>query len=197
MKKSNEKNQSVLIVYSSSGGSTEGIARSLGESLAREADVAVVELGRDRSRWPNPDDYGAVIAGSPIRYDHWMPEMRSFVELHRISLAKKPTAFFFSCLSLAAPDRGGKEQAAIYASKIRNIAPELRLLDVRGFAGTLRYSAVPFLLRIPFRAFMKSKGISEGDYRDWSGIQGWARGTLAPAFARRAHRGAPGVLTSI
>ncbi|MCB1139541.1 MAG: flavodoxin domain-containing protein [Leptospiraceae bacterium] len=194
MKKGNKKNQSILVVYSSSGGSTEGIARTIGQALASDADVTVVRLGRDRNGWPDPGDYGAVIAGSPIRYDEWMPEMRSFVELHTASLATRPTAFFFSCLSLAAPDREGAGQAGIYASKIRRLVPALRPVDVRGFAGTLRYSAVPFLLRIPFRVFMNGKGISEGDYRDWSAIQEWANGILAPALALREIRAAPGDL---
>lgn len=167
----------LLVLYATGGGSTAGIVDIIAQQYRDVANVTVHRLEREHSNWPDPSRFDAVIAGSAIRYDRWLPQMTEYIRRNELKLAHRPVAFFFSCLSLAGGERG-RHQAETYAGKIQNLVV-YEPLEIQGFAGTLNYNSIPMWIRLPFRIGMKIKGLKEGDYRDPDAIRLWADGLKA------------------
>ena len=89
----------ILVTYASRAGSTAGVAQAIGNSLTEhnlEVDVCPMQDVHDLT------PYRAVVAGSAIRYDRWLPEAVQFVERHQDDLSQKPFATFLVCLALSA-----------------------------------------------------------------------------------------------
>ncbi|MBR30977.1 MAG: hypothetical protein CMN77_06660 [Spirochaetaceae bacterium] len=164
----------VLVLYSTGSGSTRLIAETIAQALGETAEISLTEVDENRQFWPDPSRFDAVIAGSAIRYDRWLKPMSDYVKTFEKELSRKPVSFFFSCLSLAGGE-AGQMSARKYEAWIRNLAPVVRPLDIRGFAGTLNYGAMPVWARLPFRTAMLFTGLKEGDYRNFSEIRDWAK----------------------
>ncbi len=175
-------NKKVLVLFSTGTGSTTRIAETIARGLQDTAEITLKEIDLNRQSWPDPSGFDAVIAGSAIRYDRWLQPMSEYVKSFEMELASKPVSFFFSCLSLAG-GQAGQNSARKYESWIRKLVPAIRPVDVRGFAGTLNYKAMPLWVRMPFRAAMLITGLKQGDYRNLSEIQDWASGQ-SRAFSR-------------
>jgi menaquinone-dependent protoporphyrinogen oxidase len=100
----------VLIAYGSRFGSTEEIARKIGEVLAREGiEPEYVDLRKTgEGKWPSPLDFDGILVGSGIRIAKWTKEAESFLEKNKDYFqGKKALGLFVSCGS-AVQD---KEQA--------------------------------------------------------------------------------------
>ena len=161
----------ILVAYASGFGSTAEVARAIGDALSSaNARVDVASVADIEDVTP----YDAVIVGSPIRYDKWMPEATGFVERFASDLKDRPVALFFTCLALSREDDRSARQARSYADRLREGISGVRPLDVAGFAGVLDYSRFPVLVR-PFARFLFSfLRVREGDYRNWDAIGEWA-----------------------
>jgi len=59
---------------------------------------------------------------------------------------------------------------------VLNAAPDVRPLDTGLFAGVLDYEKMNMMIRMVMKSKMKSKGVPEGDFRDWNAIRSWAGG---------------------
>lgn len=166
-----QSSKRILITYESQFGSTEEIARFIGENIPtkKNIDIVAIQEIKDLKR------YNMIIIGSAIQYDHWMPETRNFVINNRNDLKAIDVVGFFSCLTLSKNTAEAKQKAENYAKKIRNIAPEINLEEVGQFAGVLDYSKMQFTTRIVAKAIMGIMGVQEGDYRDWELISNWCR----------------------
>jgi menaquinone-dependent protoporphyrinogen oxidase len=100
----------VLIAYGSRFGSTEEIARKIGEVLAREGiEPEYVDLRKTgEGKWPSTLDFDGILVGSGIRIAKWTKEAESFLEKNKDYFqGKKALGLFVSCGS-AVQD---KEQA--------------------------------------------------------------------------------------
>ena len=75
----------ILIVYASPYGSTRGIAGAIKKELGQKNTIVETKLIKDVI---DLDRYDAVIIGSPIQYDRWMPEAKAFVTTPKNQNAK-------------------------------------------------------------------------------------------------------------
>lgn len=179
----NQGGHKILVAYASEFGTTREVAEVIGQVLCQSG--ASVEI-----KWVNNvkglNDYAAVIIGSAIQYDKWMPEARKFVSANQNSLSKLPVAFFFTCLTLSIQTEKTERQAMAYSDKLVSLLPQVKPLSVGRFAGVLDYSKLPFLFRLMFKGISLITGVQEGDYRDWDTIRVWAEGVHAELNRRIA-----------
>lgn len=164
----------ILIAYASQFGTTGEVAEVIGESLCQGG--AMVE-----TKWvkhvKDLNNYNAVIIGSAIQNDKWMPEATEFVKAYQKILSKLPVAYFFTCLTLFKPTEKAQHKATAYSDKICALAPQVKPVSVGHFAGVLDYSKMSFFFRLIAKGVFAIIRIPEGDYRDWDAIRSWAKGT--------------------
>lgn len=166
----NRKN--ILVTYVSGYGATADVAEAIAEVLNRLGDNAEVKSVKSAESLEN---YDAIIVGSAIQYDRWMPDARQFVKTNQELLCQLPVAFFFTCLALSVDNEQTRQQGNKYSDKIKALSPMIKPVSVGQFAGAVDFSKMSFFLRQLFKLFSKISGVKEGDYRDWDAIRTWAR----------------------
>jgi menaquinone-dependent protoporphyrinogen oxidase len=168
-------NGKILVAYASQAGSTAEVAAFIGKVLAE--DGRTVEVRRMRE----VDDVGpyrAVVAGSAIHGQKWLPEGFEFLRRHRQALAGRPFAAFMVCISL------GMAQAEKYRAGLAEwMAPVrdlVRPVSEGHFAGALDFSKLPLNFdTLGLRAAVGLGVLPNGDRRDWTAIRAWAENTRA------------------
>jgi menaquinone-dependent protoporphyrinogen oxidase len=160
----NKINQRILVAYASKAGSTGEVADAIGQVLA--VDGAAVDVYPVEAV-PNIQDYQAVVVGSAIRVGEWLSAATRFVETHQPYLSQIPTAYFTCCMTLSKETEQNRSEALGYMDPVRSIVTPVA---VGAFGGKLDYSKLPFLDGM----MMKSRGASEGDFRQWEAIRAWA-----------------------
>jgi menaquinone-dependent protoporphyrinogen oxidase len=169
----------ILVTYASCTGSTAGVAEAIGKTLADSGLQVkirpmreVIELASCR----------AVVAGSAIQGQKWLPEAMEFMKAHRAALSAMPVATYSVCMTLAMRN-GEKYRPAIsgWLDPVRNLVKPF----AEGlFAGALDISKIPsFSDRLKFRMSVLFGVWKEGDHRDWRAIHTWAE-ELVPLLGR-------------
>lgn len=174
-KKETEKR--VLVAYASKYGSTGGVADAIGKELCGKEIAADVRLIKHVN---NISSYQAVVIGSPIYRGRWMPEAVHFLENNSDVLRQVPVAYFLVCMNLAQPTEEKRADVASYMDRILKTAPEIKPVGFGTFAGALHYDK---LSRLNTR-ILKSKGVPEGDFRDWNAIRAWTRDMVSAKLTR-------------
>ena len=80
-----------------------GVAEAIGQTLVEkglQVDVLPMQAVKDLS------PYRAVVAGSAIRAQKWLPEAMQFIENHQSELSNKPFAAFMVCITLSMANAG-------------------------------------------------------------------------------------------
>lgn len=157
----------VLVGYASEHGSTREIAERIAARLreyGHEVDVqAMGGAGR-------PDEYAAIVLGSAIHDQRWLPAARDFVHGHAALLAVRPLWLFSVGLpgALRGPWRrlAMKEKPMVIAEFRETVWPR----EHRLFSGVIRPEHISARGRLQFRAM----GCRYGDHRDWPAIDAWA-----------------------
>ncbi|MDD5371753.1 MAG: flavodoxin domain-containing protein, partial [Anaerolineaceae bacterium] len=93
----------ILVTYASRAGSTAGVAEAIGKSLAEGG--ALVDV-LPMKNVTDLRSYRAVVAGSAIRGQKWLPEAMQFMRDHQSELARKPFASFMVCITLSMANAG-------------------------------------------------------------------------------------------
>jgi menaquinone-dependent protoporphyrinogen oxidase len=164
----------ILVTYASAMGSTAGVAEAIGKALA-EGGLAVDVKPMQEVHDLTP--YQAVVAGSAIHGQQWLPEAMRFIRTNRETLASRPFAAFLVCMTLAIRNAQYRETVATWLEPVRTL---VRPVSEGLFAGVLNVSQIPYLGdRLKFRLSMMMGVWGEGDHRDWNAIQDWAE-TLRP-----------------
>lgn len=172
------KGPKFLVAYASRCGSTGGVAEAIGKSLCHNGaivDVRLINAVTDLA------SYEAVVVGSAIRSDGWLAEAAAFVDKNRQLMARIPVAYFLTCLTMSRPSKKSRDKTRSYLNPVITSVPEVTPVDIGLFAGVLDYGKLPFHIGMVMKIKMSSKGVSEGDYRDWRAIRHWAEG-LRPKF---------------
>ncbi len=161
----------ILVAYASKSGSTVEIAKFIGNTFSKKKTVEVLKISEvtDLSR------YSQVIIGSPIIYDKWIKEARHFIKDNEGVLAEKKVSFFLVCLVLCGNNEKTQKKADKYASEIEKTTPKINVRNFGQFKGVLNYSKMSFKSKIMMKPLMASKGLKEGDYRDWKQIEEWTK----------------------
>lgn len=168
----NKNSYKILVAYATEFGTTSEVAEVIGEVLCEDGarvDIKWVNNVKDLTH------YNAVIIGSAIQYDKWMPDAIQFVTTHQCSLSQMPVAYFFTCLTLSRQTEKTKRQAMTYSNKLYSLDPHVKPVSVGCFAGALDYSKMSFFSRQFSKVLYSILGVKEGDYRDWDAIRSWAK----------------------
>jgi menaquinone-dependent protoporphyrinogen oxidase len=175
----------ILVTYASRTGATAGVAKAIGETLAK--DGAQVDV-RPMIEVTDLAPYQAVVAGSAIQGKQWLPEAMRFVQTHQAALRQKPFAAFLVCMTLAMKRGGYRAEVAHWLQPVRAL---VTTVSEGLFAGALDISKVPsWRDRLGFRLSVLFGVWSEGDHRDWKAIRVWAESIeplLIPSHASHHH----------
>lgn len=157
-------NRKALITYATRTGSTEEIARVIGEQIAsRGWTVDVIPLDEQ----PLAEDYQVVIIGSAIRIGQWLPEAVRFVAANKNQLRRQTTAFFcVHQLNLEDDDTSRKNRQAYLDSARELVTPSHEAY----FAGRLEMERLSAAERFLTRAVKAP----QADLRDWQSVRNWA-----------------------
>lgn len=166
--------QLCLVTYASRYGSTAEIAARIGTTLtAHGLNVSVRPIGDVASL----EDCGSVVIGAPIYSAEWPPDMIDFIHRHQAVLRALPVALFAVALRLR-DDSAALREAVMGTIDVYRVM--LAPVSVGLFAGALEYGKLSPIVRLQ----IQTKGLPEGDFRDWDAITRWAD-DLPPLFAAR------------
>jgi menaquinone-dependent protoporphyrinogen oxidase len=164
---------SILVVYGSSRGGTEGLAQMVGQGL-RQAGFGVEVLNARRVK--GVAGYQAVIVGGALYTGRWHPDARRFVKRNQRELRTMPTYFFSS---------GPLDDSAVTGDvpPVRGVRALMQRVGAHGhvtFGGRLAPDARGF----PAAAMAKKLS---GDWRDPQQVESWVT-EIASAVAAEAVR---------
>lgn len=162
-------NDKILVTYASRAGSTAGVAEAIGKTLMEKGlPVDVLPLQEVKDLTP----YQAVVAGSAIRGQKWLPEAMKFLVEHRPELSRKPFASFMVCITLSMPNAEKyREGLKVWMSPVREL---VHPVSEGYFAGALDFSKLPFSFNVLAMRLVVLFGLwKEGDHRDWAAIRTW------------------------
>lgn len=159
----------VLIGDAAWQGSTAGIARRNARVLERAGDTAEAVSAGSVEDLPAHD---AVVVGSAVHDQSWLPEAADFVRRNTAALSERPVWSFGAGMSGGLSER---LRRTAHAGQDRSIAAALHE-DVqprghRAFSGVCRPELFPRRGRVLFRAV----GGHVGGCRDWPAIGAWAQ----------------------
>lgn len=163
--KVNDRNGRILVTFASRAGSTKEVADTIASTIASQGylvDIMKIEDVKSVS------EYSHVIIGSAIRMGNVTPEVKKFVETHKIELQTISTAFFITCLTLKDDNPENREAVRAYLAPLRDV---VKPFAEGYFAGKMDYSKLK-----PFSRFLAKRVVKapEGDFRDWAKIKSWA-----------------------
>jgi menaquinone-dependent protoporphyrinogen oxidase len=154
----------VLVAYASKHGSTEGIARAIGDRLAERGVSAEV---RSVTEVEDLADVRAVVLGSAVYAGSWMKEAVELAQQHAEELVRMPVWLFTS--GPLGTDVEDEEEQPRQLAELRGL---LGPIEHRVFFGALDRSKLGFGERM----MIKAVKAPEGDFRDWGAIHAWADG---------------------
>jgi menaquinone-dependent protoporphyrinogen oxidase len=166
----NKMTTKILITYASVAGSTAKVAEVIGKTLAEsgmQVDVLPMKNVNDLS------SYSAVVAGSAIHGQQWLPEAMQFMREHRSELAKKPFAAFMACITLSMSNSDQYRQGLKdWMNPVRKL---VNPVSEGYFAGALDFSKLPFSFNVLAMRLVVLTGMwKEGDHLDRKAIHDWA-----------------------
>jgi menaquinone-dependent protoporphyrinogen oxidase len=164
----------ILVAYVSEYGSTGGVAEAIGKELCSKGAKVDVSLMRNVK---NLNSYQGVVVGSAIYRGKWMPEAVNFVKGNAELLSQIPVAYFMVCMTMHKPTEENRHKALSFLDPVLQTIPQVKPVDIVPFAGAMHYNNLSWLNK----KIIQSKGVPEGDFRDWETIRAWARG---PVFTK-------------
>lgn len=176
----------ILVTYASRSGSTAEIAEAIGGTFTEHGILVDV---RPMTEVTGVAQYQAVVAGSAVRQQQWLPEAMQFLETHQPELVRKPVATFLVCMALATKNptryQNGLRAASAWMAPARQL---VNPVSEGYFAGVLELKNIKELrFRIALGAMVRLGLFPEGDHRDWDAIDNWAN-TLPAKLLTQAAR---------
>jgi len=157
----------VLVAYATAEGSTVGVAERLAGRLGEHGHEVVV-LPVDRVEALDPFD--AVVVGSAVHDQAWLPSAAAFVHDHREALARRPVWAFSVGMADALPRVFHRAADTEEAKVIGALGDDLSPRGDHMFSGVVGHDQLPTVGRIVFRLL----GGRYGDHRDWAAMDRWA-----------------------
>jgi menaquinone-dependent protoporphyrinogen oxidase len=157
----------ILVAYASRYGSTGEVAEAIGKALCDSSspvDVCLARKAADAGR------YRAVVVGSAIHGDEWLPEALDLLLVNRGAFSRVPVAYFLCCKTLREDTAEARREATGYMDAVRRQIPEIKPVATGLFAGKVDPNTFPFFMRL----MMLAGGSPMGDWRNWDAIRNWA-----------------------
>ncbi len=182
----------VLIVHASDHGSTREMAERIAARLSEAGHTAEARSVEEAG---DPSEYEAVVLGSAIHSQAWLPEATRYAKRHASVLAERPVWLFSVSLvgdtGSAFPAAVGKRLQKLKERRPPKAAVEIRdAIRPRGsrsFTGSIQPDHWGRLGRTVFKLL----GGKWGDHRDWDEVEGWAQ-TIAGELGAAGADGAAG-----
>ncbi len=157
----------VLVAYASERGSTREMAQHMASRMA-------VALGpvdcRSVEEVESVSGYQAVVVGSAIHNQSWLPAAAQFFTRLAPELAKRPIWAFSVGMADALPKPFRKRAAELQQNRLSGFLPqEVPLRGEMIFSGVYESEQMPAPLRVLFRL----TGGRFGDLRDWAAVDAW------------------------
>lgn len=160
----------ILVAYETAWGSTEEIAKFVGDELTKKGNVVEVERVGSVA---DIGGYDAVVLGCPIQNSAWLEGGVQFLVKHKEALKQKPLALFTVCMgALAGPEPIMKGTISPMLKKLPGIKP----VSVGAFPGVLDYPRYPPPVQFMLGRALGARGLpTEGrhDFRNWGKIGAW------------------------
>jgi menaquinone-dependent protoporphyrinogen oxidase len=165
----------LLIVYASTYGQTEKIARRIGDVAEQEG--AHVALALAGAKTPLPEGFDAVILAGSVKYGRHQRSLTRYVRRHAPQLV--PADTIFVSVSGAASSAEGRPVAAEYVAKFAE-KTGWRPGQVALVAGGMAFSKFGWLTRRLMIAADRKEGRDRDpsrdyDYTDWPAVDALAR----------------------
>jgi menaquinone-dependent protoporphyrinogen oxidase len=167
----------VLVCFASRHGSTEQLARVLGDDIARAAAASAMTCSVDVRPVDQVSDvtpYAAVVIGSAIYMGDWLAPAKAFVSAHGGQLAST-AVWLFSSGPLA-----GQPRVAMTPAKVATLMHRCGARDHKLFGGRVDHTTLSF----GEKAIVRMVGAPEGDFRDWQDVAQWASVIVATLVSR-------------
>ena len=179
----------VLVAYASAMGSTQEIAQHIADRMASTLDgVECRSVGEVES----VSGYDAVVIGSAVHNQAWLPAADQFFARHAPELAKRPVWAFNVGMADALPKPFRKKGAALQQARLAGAMPQdVALRGHRMFSGVYKADQMSSALRFLFRL----TGGRFGDFRDWTAIDAWTD-EITAQLATPASPTSPGSATA-
>lgn len=170
---------SILIIYGSTYGQTERIARRIGD-LLRQAGYAVnLHRGDQLPDHLTLERYAGVLVAASVLGGYHQRYIRKFVRYNAARLNRLASAFVSVCGS------AGSEPAKASAY-IEGLLEESgwRPTLTRSFTGAVAYTKYPWPIRWVLKRISRSKGLPtdtsrDWDYTEWREVDDFARSLVA------------------
>ncbi len=153
----------VLIAYASKYGSTKEIAEHIAMMLRRAGLTTEV---KDAESVSSLYAYDAIILGSGIYFDTWLPEAKELLESFEDELSEKQVWLFSSGLTAQV---GPKDWS--FPETLQPIIKSIKPKAVALFGGKVNAEQ----LTLDDWLLNPSLRVEAGDYRNWNEIEAWAR----------------------
>ncbi len=162
----------IFVGTSSKHGSTHEIRNRIASTLralSSTIEVTSVDLAELVDGGPRLtlDDFDGVILGSAIYYGHWLDSAHQFVDRHTDDL-RAGDVWLFSSGPLTHADA---EPAAADVVQAEQLIAQIAPIECVLFQGCLDRQHLNF----GERALTFAMQAPEGDFRDWSRIESWAK----------------------
>ena len=157
----------VLVAYASALGSTREIAQHMATRMAET--LSAVEC-RSVEEVDSVSGYEAVVLGSAVHNQAWLPPALEFVNQHGPELAKRRVWAFSVGMSDGLPRLFRVRGAELQKQRLEQT--QFQDVPLRGhavFSGVYEASQ----LSAPLRALFRLTGGQFGDLRDWNAIDAW------------------------
>ncbi|MFE4833890.1 flavodoxin domain-containing protein [Arthrobacter sp. NPDC056691] len=157
----------VLVAYASALGSTREIAQHVASRMA--AALGEVEC-RSVDEVESVAGYEAVLVGSAIHNQAWLPPAVQFLSQHAPGLAERPVWAFSVGMADGLPKLFRNRGAVLQQQRLEQT--QFQDVQLRGhavFSGVYQASQLPAVLRALFRL----TGGRFGDLRDWAAVDAW------------------------
>jgi menaquinone-dependent protoporphyrinogen oxidase len=166
---------SILIIYGSTYGQTERIARRIGERF-RQAGYAVdIHRGDQLPENLTLETYSGVVIAASVLGGYHQRYIRSFVRFHAARLNRLATAFISVCGSAGSDPA----QASMYIERLLEESGWRPTLT-RSFTGGVAYTKYSCPIRWVLKRINRRKGLPTDTSRDWDFTE-WQE---VDAFAR-------------
>lgn len=169
----------VLVTAATRSGSTGEIARAIGDALTERGVPAVVLPPEEVE---DVGGYEAVVLGSAVCREHWLPAALALVDRGSGAWAGRPV-WLFSSGPVGNPASSLTQKMGADPVDLPKVRAATGAREHRMFGGKLDRTTLPFAQRMAVSLF---HGM-QGDFRDWNAIRAWSA-AIADALRQTSPR---------